>query len=75
MPNLIVSMILLYVAGLLMPRPKSQAPAPGEPGNIAIAKEGSPIAVVFGRPVIKAQNTVWYGDLRADPIRKEGGKK
>lgn len=75
MEQIIVSIILLYVSGLLLPTPKGQAPEPGEPGNIPVAKEGEPIPVVFGKPVISAQNVVWYGDLRADPIRKSGGKK
>jgi hypothetical protein len=75
MPNFIVAIILLYVAGLIMPRPKTQAPEPGEPGNVAIAQEGAPIPVIFGKPLIEAQNVVWYGDLRADAIKKKGGKK
>lgn len=74
MPQFIVATVLLYVAGLLL-RPKMAAPEPGEPGNVAIAQEGAPIPVVFGKPVINAQNVTWYGDLRADAIKKSGGKK
>ena len=75
MYQLIVAAVLLYVAGLLLPQPKGQSPEPGEPGNVAIAQEGAPIPVVFGKPVINAQNVTWYGDLRADAIKKSGGKK
>lgn len=75
MEQVIVAVILLVASALLMPKPKTQSPQPGEPGNVPTAKEGAPIGVIFGKPVITGHNCTWYGDLRADPIRKSGGKK
>ena len=75
MQQIIISILLLYVAGLLMPKPKTQSPQPGEPGNVPVAKEGMPIGVIFGKPVIRGHNCTWYGDSRMDTVKISGGKK
>jgi hypothetical protein len=31
--------------------------------------------VIFGTVLITGPNVVWAGDLRVDPIKKNGGKK
>lgn len=44
--------------------------------QIPTANEGSPIPVLFGTRDIKDSNVVWYGDIKAVPIKKKsGGKK
>jgi len=43
--------------------------------SLPTAEEGRPIPVVFGTVLITGPNVVWAGDLKADPIKKKGGKK
>lgn len=62
----------------LAPRPKMQDAQPGTIGDkdIPMASMDAPIPVVFGTRVVSQPNVVWWGDVRADAIRKcSGGKK
>jgi len=60
------------VSFLLTPKPQTpnrrQIEAATE-AEVPVAKEGGAIAVVFGTVWIKNPTVVWYGDLRAEPIR------
>jgi len=70
----IITSVLSYV---LAPKPQKQnaTPAALKDFDIPTADDGRPIPVIFGTAVIRGPNVVWYGDLYADPIVKEGGKK
>ena len=68
---------LQILSFLLTPKPKFEnaKAATLEDVNVPIAEVGVEIPVLFGTKEIKGANVVWYGDLRAVPIRKKGGKK
>lgn len=59
----------------LAPKPPRPKPAELSDVDAPTAEEGRPIPVVFGMVLIKGPNVVWYGDLAAEPIKKNGGKK
>lgn len=71
--------VALWVASMvvsiaLAPKPKTTKIKPGEV-EAPTAEEGREIPVLFGTRYINGPNVVWYGDIRAQPIRKKGGKK
>lgn len=68
---MIVSAIISYA---LTPKPPTPKPAALSDFDVPTAEEGRPIPVIFGTVWIKSPNVLWYGDLRATPI-KSGGKK
>jgi hypothetical protein len=70
----IATQVLSY---LLTPKPKVEnaKAATLDDVDVPIAEVGIEIPVLFGTREIKGANVVWYGDLRAVPIRKKGGKK
>lgn len=59
----------------LAPKPPIPEPASLEDVDAPVAEEGKAIPVVFGDAWVTGPNVLWYGDLRATPIRKKGGKK
>lgn len=56
------------VGALLAPHPHISPSALGD-FSIPTAQEGRAIPVVFGTVMIKGGNTVWWGDLKAVPIK------
>lgn len=67
----IVSAVISYA---LAPKPPKPRPAALSDFDAPTAEEGRPIPVVFGTVWLRGPNVLWYGDLRAEPIKK-GGKK
>ncbi|MGL5632300.1 MAG: hypothetical protein ACRDD3_08045 [Azovibrio sp.] len=72
-------LVVMVVANLLSQAlaPKSPQPKSASLSDIDVptAEEGRPIPVVFGSVILRGANVVWYGDLKAEPIKKKGGKK
>jgi hypothetical protein len=68
--------INLVLSWLLRPGPQAQPPPAGlDEVDVPTAEEGGAIPVLFGRRHLRAPNVVWYGDLRAVPIKSKTGKK
>jgi hypothetical protein len=68
-----INLVLSY---LLRPGPPDPPPPAGlDEVDVPTADEGGAIPVLFGRRHMRAPNVVWYGDLRATPIKSSGGKK
>lgn len=69
----------VLVASLVISRvlaPKPSAPPPGDiSGGIPTAEAGKAIPVLFGTRIIAQPNVVWWGDILAEPIYSDGGKK
>jgi hypothetical protein len=75
-------MVIAWVAAIaisvaLTPKPQMTQPTAAGLGdfNVPTAEEGREIPVLFGTRDITGPNCVWYGDLRAVPVKKKGGKK
>lgn len=68
----VISLVISYA---MMPKPQSQPPAGLGDIKAPTAEEGREIPVLFGTRHIEGPNVVWYGDLRTEAIRKNGGKK
>lgn len=70
-----VFIVALVVSYATMPKPDSGSP-PGI-GSVTspVAEEGIEIPVLFGTRRLDGPNVVWYGDVKAVAIMKEGGKK
>jgi len=71
----IVFVVALVVGMSMIPKPQNAKPAGLDEFNIPTAEEGREIPVLFGTKDIAGPNVVWFGDFRADPIKKKGGKK
>lgn len=73
-----IFLLLLFVAttviGILL-RPKQHGPLASSLGDFQLptAQEGRAIPVAFGTVKIGGGNTVWWGDLRIQPIKQGGG--
>lgn len=72
--------IAFYVASLVIsylfqPKPQNMKPAGLGDVQAPVAEVGKEIPVLFGTRKLDGPNVVWYGHLRAVPIRKKGGKK
>lgn len=76
--NIWVYLVVLIVAAIvsyaLAPKPPNAKPASLSDFDVPTADQGRPIPVVFGTVTVTGPNVIWYGDLRADPIKKKGGK-
>lgn len=72
---LVVLVVSAFVASALAPRPSPPKPASLEDFDVPTAEEGREIPVVFGTVTVTGPNVVYYGGLRAEAIRKSGGKK
>jgi len=75
MESLFYYAVMSLLSYLLAPKPKSMPPAAVGDSDIPIAEEGIEIPVLFGTRDIGGANVVWYGDIRAIPIKSKGGKK
>lgn len=73
--QLILLALSAVLSALLAPKPTQPKPPRLTDVDIPTAEEDRPIPVVFGTHWITGPNTVWYGDLRADPIVEEVEKK
>ena len=67
--------VLLFVSYALTPKAEVTPPAGLDQIKAPTAEEGREIPVLFGCREIKSANVTWYGDLRSDAIKSEGGKK
>jgi hypothetical protein len=72
---LLAIVVTALVSAALAPKPPRPKPAELSDFDAPTAEEGRPIPVVFGAVLIRGANVVWYGDLEAEPIKKNGGKK
>jgi hypothetical protein len=52
--------------------PKPTKPQPGTLQNFPVADQGTPIAVLMGRRIVKQPTCVWWGDVRTTPIKSSG---
>lgn len=76
MPLYIFILIATIVIGIaLAPRPTVPQAATLEDFEFPKADEGTPQIVIFGDVWINGWTVLEYGNLRADPIYGEGGKK
>lgn len=69
----LIATIVLGIA--LAPSPAVPKAATLEDFDFPKADEGSPQIVIFGDVWINGWTVLEYGNLRADPIYGEGGKK
>jgi len=70
-----VLVVSALIATALAPKPPAPKPAALQDFDVPVAEQGRPVPVVFGTVLITGANVLWYGDLRASPIKKKGGKK
>lgn len=63
----------VVVFSLLMPKPQTENARPGKLGDLTFprAKEGDPVALVWGTVRLRSPNTIWYGDFKAIPIQQK----
>ena len=64
---------LIVLSALLMPKPKIEnaKAATLDQFNFPRIKEGTPITIIYGKVRQKAPTILWYGKLRAIPIREK----
>lgn len=74
-PYIVVFVVALVAAYSMMPKPQNAKPAGLGDVTAPTAEIGREIPVLFGERDIEGPNIVWYGDFRAVPIKKKGGKK
>lgn len=67
--------VALVTAYAMMPKPQNAKPAGLSDVTAPTAEVGRAIPVLFGERDMKGPNVTWYGDYRAVPIKKKGGKK
>lgn len=72
---LVAFLVTLFVTYAITPKAKTTPPAGLDSIKAPTAEEGREIAVLFGCREIKSPNVVWYGDMKTDKIKSEGGKK
>lgn len=60
--QILVSIVLSYLAYLLAPKTKPAKPAAAAEMENPTADAGKPIPVVFGTITIKGPNFLWYGE-------------
>jgi len=73
--QIVTYLALQVLSYLLTPKPKVDKPAAATEATVPTTELGSEIPVLFGTKEITEPMVLWYGDLRAVPIRKKGGKK
>ncbi|MBK3745242.1 hypothetical protein G3A39_39345 [Paraburkholderia aspalathi] len=61
--GLIISLVLMVVAYLIMPKQKQSSPEIADMDD-PTAEAGRPIPVLFGTKTIKGLNVLWYGEKR-----------
>ncbi|QIQ65298.1 hypothetical protein 19_00026 [Pseudomonas phage Epa19] len=72
---LVIAVIAIVVAYVMAPKPESRPPAGLSEFQLPTAEVGREIPVLFGTRIIEGPNVVWYGHLKAVPVKKKGGKK
>ena len=72
---LAVFAVALIASFALAPKQQGAKAVKLEEFSVPTADIGREIPVAFGTCKIASANVVWYGDLRATPIRSKGGKK
>jgi len=60
--QILVSIVLSFLAYLLAPKPKQPKPAAAAEMENPTADAGRPVPVVFGTLTIKGPNFLWYGE-------------
>ena len=60
--NLLISLGLMILGYLIMPKPKAQKPAAVTEMDGPTSEAGRPIPVIFGDITIKSPNYLWWGD-------------
>lgn len=70
-----VSVAISVISYLLTPKPEMSNPAAAEDLDVPAPKEGESIMMIFGMPKITSASVTWYGDIKAEAIKKKGGKK
>jgi hypothetical protein len=73
--NIVYWVVTTVISYALQPKPKSQPAAGLGDFKVPTAEEGREIPVLFGTRDVEGPNVVWYGHLRAQAIKKKGGKK
>lgn len=75
--NIFIGVLPWVLTRLFAPRRRAPGIKPATLADIdaPTAEEGRPIPVLFGMALVRGANVVWYGDLKAEPIKKDGGKK
>lgn len=68
-----ISLAFTVVGELLRPKPKIDDPKASSLGDFRFptAEETRVIPVIYGKVKVSAPNVVWWGDLRAVPIKKK----
>lgn len=66
----IVWIVTTIASIALAPKPPKPKPAALTDFDLPVAEEGRPIPVIFGTVDITGANVLWYGNLRAKPIKK-----
>lgn len=71
--TLALFVISFVVTALLTPKPEFENARADtlNPDNFPRATENAPIPLVLGKVLMKAPNTLWYGDLLTAPITKK----
>lgn len=72
---LIVFIVALAVSYAMMPKAQDRPPAGLGDVRAPTASEGRAITMLFGTRDISGPNVTWYGDFKAVPVKKKGGKK
>lgn len=72
--QLVIMIIALILSEALKPKPQVPNAATLNDVSIPTIEQGTPVGVVFGDVWVDSWAVLWYGDLKADPI-KSGGKK
>lgn len=64
-----------FVALLLLRPPQPDPPSVDNEADAPKVEEGDVLGRLYGTAWIKDPQVHWFGDKRADAIRKKGGKK
>jgi len=72
--QVIIAIVLALVSAALAPKPQGPVAATEDELGIPNAKAGKPLAVYFGRNLIKSPTWVHYGDLNVKPVKVSSGK-
>jgi hypothetical protein len=67
--------VMLFATYALTPKAQSTPPPGLDQIKVPTATEGREIPVLFGCREIKSPNVVWWGNMKTNAIKSEGGKK
>lgn len=71
---LLIQLVTMAISYALTPKPETKPPAALEDFKVPSAEEGKELGVVFGTVWIESPNVVWYGNLKAVPIKARDKK-